>query len=589
MAFTEHENLGIVLADGTRLSARAWLPEGDEPVPAILEYLPYRKRDGTVERDSLTHPWFAERGYACLRVDMRGNGDSEGLLFDEYTETELSDCEAVIDWIAMQPWCTGAVGMMGISWGGFNSLQVAARQPAALKAIITLCSTVDRFADDIHYKGGCLLNENLGWSATMFSYSSRPPDPALVGDAWRDMWLDRLRNLPMLAGVWLEHATRDSYWQHGSVCENFSAIQAATLAVGGWGDAYVNAIPALVDNLHAPVKGITGPWVHKYPHFAAPEPRIGFLQEALRWWDRYLKGEQNGVDDLPDWRGYVLDSSPPKAWYSARPGRWVGVDKSSEIPLTVLHATAAGGLDAVATDNNLDHPVATPAIGGLHSGEFCAIWLGPEMPDDQRADDALARCYDSDALDAPLAVVGRPRVRLRLRSDKPLAQIAVRLCDLQPDGASSRVSYGVLNLCQRDSHAAHLPLPVDESVDVLVELNHCALEFAPGNRVRVAVSTDYWPLLWPMPEPVNLTVEALALELPGLAPDHVQDVQFDEPDQAEPWQHEVLREPAHQRRVEHDLISESVTLVIEDDFGEMRDRTHGLAKGSVGRERWSIN
>ena len=180
----EHPDLGIAMPDGCRLSARVWLPDGAEahPVPAILEYLPYRKRDGTCARDALTHPWFAARGYACLRVDMRGSGDSEGLMFDEYAPQEQADALAVIEWIAAQPWCSGAVGMMGISWGGFNALQVAALRPPALKAIVTLCSTIDRFADDIHYKGGCLLNENLGWGGTMLSYQSRPPDPALVGD-----------------------------------------------------------------------------------------------------------------------------------------------------------------------------------------------------------------------------------------------------------------------------------------------------------------------------------------------------------------------------------------------------------------------
>lgn len=589
MQITEHEDLGIVLADGTRLSARAWLPECAEPVPAILEYLPYRKRDGTVERDALTHPWFAERGYACIRVDLRGSGDSGGLLFDEYTETELSDCEAVIDWIAAQPWCSGAVGMMGISWGGFNSLQLAARQPAALKAIITICSTVDRFADDIHYKGGCLLNENLGWSATMFSYSSRPPDPLIVGDNWRQMWLDRLRNLPMLATTWLAHPTRDSYWRHGSVCEHYSAIQAATLAIGGWGDAYVNAVPALIEHLRAPVKGITGPWVHKYPHFAAPEPRIGFLQEALRWWDRYLKGVENGVEGEPDWRGYLLESSAPQAWYTERAGRWVGVDKASPVPTTWLHASDRGELVATQAPERFSHAVSTPAIGGLHSGEFCAIWLGPDMPDDQRADDALAKCYDSAPLERPLPVVGRARVRLRLRSDRALAQLAVRLCDVQPGGASSRVSYGALNLCQREGHAEHNPMPVDEPVEVVVELNHCALEFAAGNRLRVAVSTDYWPMLWPMPEPVTLTIEQLSIELPGLPTEHSNSVQFEGPDHATPWQHDVLRPPAHQRRVEHDLANQTVALVIEDDFGETRDKSHGLVAGSIARERWSID
>jgi len=236
----ERPEQGIILGDGTRLSARIWRPEDSEenPVPAILEFLPYRKRDGTVARDALTHPYFARRGYACLRVDLRGNGDSEGLMEDEYTPQELADAVEVIAWIAAQPWCSGAVGMMGISWGGFNSLQVAALAPAPLKAVISLCSTVDRYSDDIHYKGGCLLNENLGWGATIWSFSSRPPDPALVGDKWRQMWLERLEGEPFLPALWLSHQRRDAYWRHGSVCEDYSAIKAAVLAVGGWGDAY---------------------------------------------------------------------------------------------------------------------------------------------------------------------------------------------------------------------------------------------------------------------------------------------------------------------------------------------------------------
>ena len=127
----EDNDFGIVLSDGCRLSARLWKPVNAEqsPVPLILEYLPYRKSDGTRARDALTHPWFARRGYACLRVDMRGNGDSDGLMEDEYTAQELSDAVEVINQMAAQPWCTGTVGMMGISWGGFNGLQVAALAP----------------------------------------------------------------------------------------------------------------------------------------------------------------------------------------------------------------------------------------------------------------------------------------------------------------------------------------------------------------------------------------------------------------------------------------------------------------------------
>jgi putative CocE/NonD family hydrolase len=283
----EIENTWIPLADGTRLAARIWLPIDavDYPVPAILEYLPYRKRDGTAARDAHNHVYLSGHGYACVRVDIRGNGESEGLMWDEYLQQEQDDALEAIAWITAQPWCDGNVGMMGISWGGFNALQVAARRPPALKAIVTVCATDDRYADDIHYKGGALLVENLGWACTMFAYSSRPPDPALVGARWRDMWMHRLENTPLLIENWLSHQHRDSYWRHGSVCEDFKAINAAVLAVGGWADAYSNAVPRLLSGIRAPVRGVTGPWIHKYPHLAMPRPTIGFLQESLRWWE----------------------------------------------------------------------------------------------------------------------------------------------------------------------------------------------------------------------------------------------------------------------------------------------------------------
>ncbi len=169
----------IPLKDGTRLAARIWRPVDAEsiPVPAILEYIPYRRRDLTAQRDALTHPYVAGHGYACVRVDMRGSGDSDGVLTDEYLALEQDDAVEVIAWLAVQPWCTGAVGMMGHSWGGFNALQVAARRPPALRAIITSCSTDDRYADDIHYMGGCLLTDNLRWASTMFAHNSRQRAP----------------------------------------------------------------------------------------------------------------------------------------------------------------------------------------------------------------------------------------------------------------------------------------------------------------------------------------------------------------------------------------------------------------------------
>jgi putative CocE/NonD family hydrolase len=558
------------------------------PVPAILEYLPYRKRDGTCARDALTHPYFAKRGYACIRVDMRGNGDSQGLMEDEYTEQELNDGVEVINWLANQNWCIGSVGMMGISWGGFNSLQLAALNPAPLKAIITLCSTVDRYADDIHYKGGCLLNENLGWGSTMWAYSSRSPDPALVGENWRDMWLERLHGEPFLPATWLKHQQRDAYWQHGSVCENYDGITAATLAIGGWGDSYKNAVPQLVENLSAPVKGIVGPWVHKYPHFAVPEPRIGFLQEAQRWWDKWLKGLETGVEHDPAYSVYLMDGVRPQTWYEHRPGRWINEESWPNGP--TLKSMYLGQGNTLNTDSRrINDILSSPQTCGMSSGEYCAIWLGPEMPGDQRGDDALSLCYDSAPLANDCDIVGAVKVNLRLLSDTSDGQIAVRLNHIHPDGASTRITYGVLNLAQRNDHALADALPIGHDIEVNFDLDHIAYRVPKGHKLRIAISNAYWPLLWPMPENSTLVITQGEIQLP-ISPHSSDDERhFPPPDAEEPWDIKQIRASDNQRHITTDMKSGVTTLEIIDDFGAVEDQQHGMVSGSVAREWWSIH
>lgn len=584
----EDPDLGITLSDGCRLSARIWRPENsdDAPVPVILEYLPYRKRDGTTGRDALTHPWFAERGYACVRVDMRGNGDSHGVMEDEYTPQEQADCIEVINWLAAQPWCSGTVGMIGISWGGFNGLQVAAHDPEPLKAVITLCSTVDRFADDIHYKGGCLLNENLGWGATMWAYSSRAPDPALRSD-WREMWLERLEAEPFLPALWLRHQSRDAYWKQGSVIEDYSAIKAKVLAVGGWGDAYKNTVPQLVEALPG-AKGIVGPWVHKYPHFAIPEPRIGFLQEALRWWDHWLKGIDAGVEDDPDYRVYLMDGMRPASWVLERAGRWIAekTGATTHLPQKTLYLTDAGLSDQSAP---LDAAIASPAHCGADAGEYCAIWLGPEMPGDQRHDDALSRSFDSPPLDQDMNIVGAPRLVLHLACDKPQGQIAVRLNHVHPDGASARITYGVLNLSHRDSAENPCAMSPGKIEEITLNLDHIAYRVPQGHRLRVSISTAYWPLIWPAPVAATVALTGGRIDLPQRPSGDRDEYIFAAPTAAPPWETETLRPENHIRRRETDQVTGDITLVIEDDFGKVQDSDHGLISGSVARERWTIN
>ena len=343
MPVTELENIFIPLDGGRHLSARIWLPDGasGSPVPAILEYLPYRKRDGTAYRDEGNYPVFAEAGYAGVRVDISGTGESDGDFDDEYSPRELADALEVIDWIASQPWCDGNLGMMGISWGGFNSLQVAALQPAPLKAVIAVGTTVDRYNDDIHYKNGCHLYSNFMWSSTMLCYTSRPPDPLLVGDRWKEMWKHRLDTQPYPMEIWLAHQRRDEYWKHGSVGENYEDIRIPSLVISGWADLYINAPPAMAANNRLS-RAINGPWIHKYPHIAWPKPGMDFLAQAICWWNQWLRGQDSQVMQTPAYTAYISEGVRPGGFRDFEPGRWVAEDNwpSANISTSTLYLTA---------------------------------------------------------------------------------------------------------------------------------------------------------------------------------------------------------------------------------------------------------
>jgi len=598
------ENAWIPLTGGLRLAARIWLPENAErsPVPAILEYLPYRKRDGTRERDALNHPWFAARGYACIRVDIRGTGESDGLLLDEYTQAELDDGVTVIDWISAQPWCDGNVGMMGISWGGFNALQIAALRPPALKAIIAVCATDDRYADDIHYKGGALALENFGWGATMFSLNSLPPDPDLVGERWRDMWVERLNALENPAARWLSHQHRDAYWEHGSVCEDYGAITTPVLSVGGWLDCYSNPVPRLAANLSTDVLAINGPWIHRYPHIAVPNP-IGFLQEAMRWWDRWLKNVDNDVMASPQYRCFMPGPVDPAPFETTRNGRWVaepswpspnitfGIYTLNAGTLVRHHPVDQAGYESAHGDA-LPDAICSAEDNGVCAGELGSFWFGPENPVDQRDDDASSVCFDSPPLNDALEILGAPVLRVTLTSDKPVARLVVRLCDVAEDGTSTRVSWGVLNLCHRNGHDRPQALEQDQRYTLDIQLDDTAWRFAPGHRIRVALSTNAWPLLWPLPERATLQLHhqpANTLTLPERLNTSNRDVHFESPTSARAAPIEQLAEPDKSRHVERDPHTGRTTVTVINDFGQQRFHEHGLVTDASAHETFSVH
>ena len=533
MGIEVHEHVWITLSDGCRLGARIWLPDGarDTAVPAVLEYIPYRKRDGTRTRDEPMHGYFAQHGYASVRVDIRGSADSDGQLADEYLKQEQDDALEVLTWIAAQDWCDGNIGMMGKSWGGFNCLQVAARRPPELKAVIPVYFTDDRFRDDIHFMGGCLLNDNLWWGSIMLAYQSRPLSPEIVGESWREDWLARIDALPFFPALWAEHQRYDRYWKHGSVQEDYSAITCPVLAFGGWADSYTNSVPRLLENLSVPCRGVIGPWGHVYPHDGVPGPAIGWLQEAVRWWDHWLKGIDTGVMDEPQMRAYINDALLPDGSRPEQPGRWVAETQwpSDDIKPMPFWLTNTGLSETRGTG---EMSVRSPQSHGKASGEWMSAGVPGEMPTDQRLDDGGSLNFDTGILSEYLEILGRPHVDLTLTSDSAVAQVVVRLSDVLPSGEVLRVSYQVLNLTHRDGHETPQALEPGKPVKVRVALNTCGHRFAAGHRVRISVGTAYWPIIWPAPYAATLSLDlaGCCLSLPRRAGSDLHALTFPDPE-----------------------------------------------------------
>jgi putative CocE/NonD family hydrolase len=577
-AVREIENVWIEMPDGVRLAARIWLPEDAErhPVPAILEYIPYRKRDMTAVRDSLMHPYIAGHGYACVRVDLRGSGDSEGVLTDEYLPQEQDDGCAVLDWLRAQPWCTGRLGMIGISWGGFNGLQIAARRPPGLEAVISVCSTDDRYADDIHHMGGCLLGDNLSWASVMFAYNSLPPDPEVVGQRWRDLWHQRLEGSGLWLDTWLRHQRRDAYWRQGSICEDFSAVQCPVYAVSGWADGYSNAVFRLLTNLQGPRKGLIGPWAHKYPHLGEPGPAIGFLQECRRWWDCWLKDAPTGIMDEPMLRVWMQESVPPTTRYKERPGRWVAEAawpspriEARELGLARGRLLPAGEASLVDTVH-----IRSPLTIGLFAGKWCSYAAGPDLAHDQREEDGGALVFESEPLPKTLEILGAPVLEVEVAAERPIAMLAARLSDVAPDDKATRVTYGLLNLTHRDSSRHPSALEPGRFYRVTLKLNDIAQTFPRGHRLRLSLSTSYWPLAWPPPEPVRLSIATAGsrFTLPARPPSPTDDAlpAFENPEAARPLARTLLAPPHQNWRVIRDLASDLSTLEVTDDRGSWR-------------------
>jgi uncharacterized protein len=500
------EDVFIRMADGVRLAATLYLPAGPEPWPALLEALPYRKDDLTAHYRPEYHRFADEFGYVVCRLDVRGTGSSEGTSTGEYTPEELQDEAEVIGWLAGRPWSNGNVGMYGTSWSGFNALQTAMLRPPALKAICSIFASDDRYADDVHYFGGALKQLDLtDYPTVMAAANVLPPVPRVFGEGWREAWDRRLETYRPWLLDWLEHQTYDAFWKHGSLREDYAAIEAATMLVTGWADGYTNIALRGMRELRCPRRLVAGPWAHTDVETSTPGPTIDLATEMARWWDRWLKGIDTGVDGEPPIVLFVRRPMPPASDLAEYRGEWRfergwPLERGREVGCSLTDAAGGG------SDDEVDRLDVRGDVGWT-AWISCAGTPPWGQPIDQRPDEAFSLVYDFEPRAEELEILGHPVVRARVASTSPVAFLSAKLCDVHPDGTSQLVTRGLLNLTHRESRETPSPLEPGAFYDVAFELEVTSWIFEPGHRVRLDLAGTDWPNAWPPPGPVTLSID----------------------------------------------------------------------------------
>lgn len=493
----------VPMRDGVYLHARLWRPLPNEPLPVVINYDPYRPSDGRTLGRGHVWEYLARHGFVFAHLAVRGTDASEGIATDEYVPVEQTDGYDAIQWFAAQPWCNGSVGMMGTSYSGFTAIQVATLQPPHLKAIVPLLATDDRYTDDIHYRGGTLhtFNNLETYGAMMGAMNALPPLPEHAGERWMDEWMARLEQTPLWMTTWLEHQTDGPYWRAASLRSGYDRVRCPVFVWGGWLDAYRTATLRMFQHLSVPKKCVIGPWTHTFPDDGHPGPNVDFMGMVVRWFDYWLKDIDTGIMDEPPLLVYMQEHAPPHPSRTTTPGFWRAEEAFPVAGATeqILHLGSDGALvdhpDVAAGTDRYEYKATVGTQDMVWGG---CVWAG--APADQRPDEIYSLVYTSSVLSEPVHILGDPRAILHFASTAPLANLACKLADVVADGSSALVTSGVLNVTHRDSHEHPEPLTPGQIYEVTVELDATGYVFAPGHRIRLAVSSSDWPNTWPSPD-----------------------------------------------------------------------------------------
>ena len=495
------KNVRIAMRDGVRLGADLYVPASDdtEPLPVVMEYIPYRKDE--VAPGHRFYSYLPQHGYVVARVDIRGTGASGGVATDEYVPGEQQDGYDAIEWLAAQPFCDGNVNMMGISYGGFTSLQVATLRPPHLRSIIPMYFTDDRYTDDCHHRGGHLRQyyDAGHYGNFMIAYNAMPPYPEWSED-WAEIWSEHLEHNEPYLLKWLRHQTDGPYWRHGSVGDIAERIECPVFMIGGWRDGYPNPPLRLYQALRVPRKVLVGPWNHAVPDVAVPGPRIDHLHEVVRWLDYWCKGRDTGIMDEPPVVVYMQHYERPDADRLDAAGEWRA---ETEWP-----APGAGEMTFyVGDDGRLEDSCGSDRTDEFEYvasvGVTAGLWSGGlqfGQPGDQRPDEAYSLTYTSSPLREDIHIIGRAQVQLHVASTASVIGFCVSLSDVAPDGSSHLVAKGMLNATRRNSLTDPQALEPGEVYELAIEIDCTAWRFERDHCIRLTIASADWPNVWPTPQ-----------------------------------------------------------------------------------------
>lgn len=516
------------------LSADVFLPVDAGIVPALVMVLPYRK-DFTVGADlEASHRWFAARGYASLLVELRGIGSSDGTPRPKFDQGEGDDVIAAIEWAAAQSWCSGSVGMWGHSSGAFLTLRGASLSPPALKAIIPSQCPLDPGWEAVHHDGARVdLHQRALWSGSMLLDQLVPPLYNYTSVREQRRWQERLHETePFLLD--LARGPRDPVWRKRAI--DPSPIEVPTFFIGGWRDLYARGIVRAYEQVRAPKKLLIGPWTHSYPH-KSPFAPIDFLRIALRWWNYWLGGVDNGVmneppvtlytmGDNPEWRSY--DSWPP-----ATDELFLATDTDTKLTTPRRYEDQAA--------SQIAEYQPDPTIGAL-SGLWGIPNPGIGLPLDQHDDDLRGVTATSDPLPDAVMIAGCAEVLVRTAtvdtaSTQSVERLVVRLSEVDADGRSSFIALGVL--CPEKLSASHR-----------VALRPTMHRVPAGHRLRVALSDSDFPRLTPPRNPSLIQIARIELHAPTMPSDagvkvDMPAVEANSAQQHPPGRWTITRDPIH--------------------------------------------